>query len=41
MFFILDPTRSSKVPKEHFAKVIKGILSVDMYVAYKVDQRQL
>ncbi|MBA7649501.1 hypothetical protein ES703_57298 [subsurface metagenome] len=36
VFFILDPTRSSKVPKEHFAKVIKGILSVDRYVAYKV-----
>ncbi|HDZ27475.1 MAG TPA: IS66 family transposase [Candidatus Aminicenantes bacterium] len=36
VFFILDPTRSAKVPKEHFAKVIKGILSVDRYVAYKV-----
>ena len=36
VFFILDPTRSRKVPKEHFAKVIKGILSVDRYTAYKV-----
>jgi transposase len=36
VFFILDPTRSGKVPKAHFAKVIKGILSVDRYVGYKV-----
>ena len=36
VFFILDPTRSAKVPKEHFAKVVKGILSVDRYVAYRV-----
>lgn len=36
VFFILDPTRSAKVPKAHFAKVIKGILSVDRYVSYKV-----
>jgi len=36
VFFILDPTRSGKVPKEHFAQVIKGILSVDRYVSYRV-----
>ena len=36
VFFILDPTRSGKVPKAHFAQVIKGILSVDRYVSYKV-----
>ena len=36
VFFILDPTRSAKVPKKHFARVVKGILSVDRYVAYKV-----
>ena len=36
VIFILDPTRSAKVPKAHFSKVIKGILSVDRHVAYKV-----
>ena len=36
VLFILDPTRSQKVPKKHFEKVKKGILSVDRYVAYKV-----
>jgi len=36
VFFILDPTRSAKVPKAHFAQVVKGILSVDRYVSYKV-----
>lgn len=33
--YILDPTRSSRVPKEHLGKNPQGILSVDRYVAYK------
>ncbi len=33
--YILDPTRSSRVPKEHLGKDPQGILSVDRYVAYK------
>jgi transposase len=33
--FILDPCRSSKIPKEHLGKEADGILSVDRYSAYK------
>ena len=33
--YLLDPTRSSKVPKEHLEPHAKGILSVDRYSAYK------
>ena len=33
--YLLDPTRSSKVPKEHLGPSAKGILSVDRYSAYK------
>jgi len=33
--FILDPTRSSKIPKEHLGLNADGILSVDRYSAYK------
>ncbi|HEC62561.1 MAG TPA: IS66 family transposase [bacterium] len=36
VLYILDPSRSAKVPRNHFAKVEKGILSVDRYVVYKV-----
>ena len=31
----LDPSRSSRVPMEHFGTETEGILSVDRYVAYK------
>ena len=34
--FILDQTRSSKVPEAHLQDVINGFLSVDRYSAYKV-----
>lgn len=33
--FILDPSRSSKIPKEHLGTEAEGILSVDRYSAYK------
>jgi transposase len=33
--FILDPSRSAKVPKEHLGVTAEGILSVDRYSAYK------
>lgn len=33
--FRLDPTRSAKVPLEHFDEEVCGILSVDRYSAYK------
>ena len=33
--FKLDRTRSARVPKEHFAGVAGGIVSVDRYSAYK------
>ena len=33
--YLLDPTRSSKVPKEHLGPHANGILSVDRYSAYK------
>lgn len=38
--FILDPSRSAKVPKEHLAGVETGILSCDRYSAYKPLQEQ-
>lgn len=34
--FILDQTRSSKVPKEHFKDATEGFLTVDRYKAYNV-----
>lgn len=33
--YTLDPSRSAKVPKEHFGVVVEGILVVDRYSAYK------
>jgi transposase len=33
--FRLDPSRSAKVPKEHFGEEATGILNVDRYSAYK------
>ena len=33
--FTLDPTRSARVPKQHFATVTGGVVSVDRYSAYK------
>ena len=33
--FTLDPTRSARVPKEHFATVTGGVVSVDRYSSYK------
>ena len=36
VLYILDPSRSAKVPRNHFSKMEKGILSVDRYAAYKV-----
>jgi len=33
--YVLDPSRSAKVPKTHFETVIEGILVVDRYSAYK------
>ena len=34
--FVLDPSRSSQVPKDFFGDEATGILNVDRYVAYKV-----
>ncbi len=34
--YVLDPSRSSRVPQAHFQGVPGGILSVDRYQAYKV-----
>lgn len=33
--FTLDPTRSARVPKQHFATVTVGVVSVDRYASYK------
>ena len=33
--FTLDPTRSARVPKEHFATVTGGVVSVDRFSSYK------
>jgi len=33
--YILDPSRSSQVPREHLGENPKGIISVDRYSAYK------
>ena len=33
--FTLDPTRSARVPKQHFATVAGGVVSVDRYSSYK------
>jgi len=33
--YILDPSRSAKVPKEHFGENREGFLNVDRYTAYK------
>ena len=33
--FTLDPSRSAGVPKEHFATVTGGMVSVDRYWSYK------
>ena len=33
--YLLDPTRSSKVPKIHLGEFAEGILNVDRYSAYK------
>ena len=33
--FVLDPTRSARVPEGHFGVGVAGILNVDRYAAYK------
>ena len=33
--FTLDPSRSARVPKQHFATVTGGVVSVDRYSSYK------
>ena len=33
--FTLDPSRSARVPKQHFETVTGGVVSVDRYSAYK------
>jgi transposase len=33
--YLLDPTRSSKVPKDHLGEDAQGIVNVDRYSAYK------
>ena len=33
--FTLDPTRSARVPKQHFATVMGGVVSVDRFSSYK------
>ena len=33
--FTLDPTRSARVPKQHFATVTVGVVSVDRHASYK------
>ena len=33
--FTLDPSRSARVPKEHFKSVTGGVVSVDRYSSYK------
>ena len=35
VIFTLDPTRSARVPKQHFATVTGGVVSVDRYSSYK------
>lgn len=35
VIFTLDPTRSARVPKQHFVTVTGGVLSVDRYSSYK------
>jgi len=39
--YVLDPSRSSSVPKDHFAGAPEGILSVDRYSAYKAMAKRL
>jgi len=39
VFFKLDPSRSSRVPRAHFGEKARGILNVDRYSAYKVLQK--
>ena len=39
--FVLDPTRSSQVPKRHFGQDAQGVINVDRYSAYKVLEGQL
>ena len=38
--YILDPSRSAKVPKEHFGEDREGYLNVDRYAAYKSMARE-
>jgi transposase len=33
--YLLDPSRSSEVPKQHLGEAAEGILNVDRYAAYK------
>lgn len=35
VLFVLDPTRSHKVPQSHFGPRVKGVLMVDRYGGYK------
>jgi transposase len=39
--YVVDPTRSSQVPKNHFQDVEVGFLSVDRYSAYKAFVKDL
>ena len=39
--FVLDPSRSSQVPKDHFGQDAQGVINVDRYSAYKVLEGQL
>ncbi|KJS87660.1 IS66 family transposase [Desulfosporosinus sp. BICA1-9] len=39
--FVLDPSRSSQVPKGHFGQDAQGVINVDRYSAYKTLEGQL
>ena len=39
--FVLDPSRSSKVPDEYFDSNSKGILNVDRYAAYNILKERM
>lgn len=39
--FVLDPSRSSQVPKQHFGPDAQGVINVDRYSAYKTLEGQL
>lgn len=41
MIFVLDPSRSAQVIKDHFSPHAQGIPSVDRYSAYKAMAKVL